>query len=280
MIRFRLYKDSENFFMYFWNMTRIVLIGTGNLAFYFYEQFKVNKAIDLIQWYGRKIEKIRFAETETKITDQLSELETADLYLICVNDDQIESLSTKIQAKGIVAHCAGAVALDGLKGQPRAAVFYPLQTFSKEHPLQSNDLPFCIETKNPKDQSLLEELAKLLGGIPYKMNGKKRAKLHMIAVIANNFGNHLLHLCKRLCLENDLPFEIFQPLIQETYKKALDLGPEHAQTGPAIRNDLNSIQNHLDLLSDEHIKKLYINLTTSIQKIHEQSQLQNSSESN
>lgn len=100
MIRFRLYKDSENFFMYFWNMTRIVLIGTGNLAFYFYEQFKVNKAIDLIQWYGRKIEKIRFAETETKITDQLSELETADLYLICVNDDQIESLSTKIQAKG------------------------------------------------------------------------------------------------------------------------------------------------------------------------------------
>ena len=54
------------------------------------------------------------------------------------------------------------------------------------------------------------------------------------------------------------------------YQKALKSGPENTQTGPAIRNDQKTIEKHLGLLSDENIKKLYLNLTTSIQRNHEQ----------
>ncbi|OUW76405.1 MAG: hypothetical protein CBD72_03820, partial [Flavobacteriaceae bacterium TMED212] len=70
--------------------------------------------------------------------------------------------------------------------------------------------------------------------------------------------------------EHDIPFEIFHPLIKETYQKGLKSGPENTQTGPAIRDDQKTIEKHLGLLSDENIKKLYLNLTTSIQRNHEQ----------
>jgi aromatic ring hydroxylase len=48
------------------------------------------------------------------------------------------------------------------------------------------------------------------------------------------------------------------------------MGPQNTQTGPALRQDLKTIQKHFDLITDQDIKKLYLNLSTSIQKKHEQ----------
>ncbi len=35
----------------------------------------------------------------------------------------------------------------------------------------------------------------------------------------------------------------------ETVNKAIDIGPENSQTGPAVRNDSNTIEKHMKLLS-------------------------------
>ena len=91
----------------------------------------------------------------------------------------------------------------------------------------------------------------------------------MIAVLANNFANHLLHLGSDLSKKHKIPFHIFNPLIEQTYQKALDNGPENSQTGPALRRDQKTIEKHIDLITDDNLKKLYLNLTTSIQKKHE-----------
>ena len=170
----------------------------------------------------------------------------------------------------MVVHCAGGVSIDQLKGTPRKGVFYPLQTFSKDQDLSFDQLPFCIETTDPKDQILLSNLAKAMGGIPHKINSETRTQMHIIAVLINNFSNHLLHLGSKLLKEHDIPFKIFHPLIEETYQKALKSGPENTQTGPAIRDDQKTIEKHVGLISDENIKKLYLNLTYSIQRNHEQ----------
>lgn len=255
--------------MYFWIMIKIVLIGAGHLAFHFYNQFQRCSQANLIQWYNRSLEKIDFAQPKVAVTNQLKELKTADLYLICVSDDAIESVSEKIQTEGLIAHCAGGVPIEQLRGSSRKAVFYPLQTFTKGQDLSFDRLPFCIETTRPKDQNLLNGLANALGGVPHEFNSEKRALIHMIAVWVNNFGNHLLHLGSELSKKHNIPFHVFSLLIKETYQKAMDNGPENSQTGPALRHDQKTINKHLDLLTDQDIKKLYLNLTTSIQKKHE-----------
>ena len=251
-------------------MTKIVLIGAGHLAFHFYKQFINLKKVNLIQWYNRSLEKIDFAQSEVEVTSRLSELKVADLYLICVSDDAIESISRKIKTQGLIAHCAGSVPLRWLKGSSRKAVFYPLQTFTKDRDLSFNHHTFCIETTHTKDRDLLNDLAQTLGGIPHECSSEKRAMIHMIAVLMNNFGNHLLHLGSVFSKKHQIPLEIFYPLIKETYQKAIENGPENSQSGPAIRHDQKTINQHLDFLSDPDIKKLYLTFTTSIQKIHEQ----------
>ena len=250
-------------------MTKIVLIGAGNLAFHFYKKLTNCNEVKVIQWYSRSLQKIDFAKKQTEVIDQFSQIKSADLYLICVSDDAIGSMCKKINTTNLVVHCAGGVSIDQLEGTLRKGVFYPLQTFSKDQDLSFDQLPFCIETTDPKDQILLSNLAKAMGGIPHKINSETRTQMHIIAVLINNFGNHLLHLGSKLLKEHDISFKIFHPLIEETYQKALKSGPENTQTGPAIRDDQKTIEKHVGLISDENIKKLYLNLTSSIQRNHE-----------
>ena len=86
----------------------------------------------------------------------------------------------------------------------------------------------------------------------------------MSAVFVNNFTNHLFKIGHDICTENNIPFQILQPLIQETVTKLETLSPEQAQTGPAIRNDKTTIKNHLELLN-EHQQNIYKTITKSIQ---------------
>jgi predicted short-subunit dehydrogenase-like oxidoreductase (DUF2520 family) len=251
-------------------MTKIVLLGAGHLAIHFYEQINACPKLDLIQWYNRSIEKIGFAKNQIKITNHIDDLEDADVYLICVKDEAIKSISEKIKRNSLAVHCAGGIPIDELEGSIRKGVFYPLQSFTKERSLSFDKLPICIEALEKKDQNLLCEFAIQLGGIPHIINTKKRAHLHMIAVWVNNFSNHMLHLGNDLSKKYQIPFEIFHPLIEETYKKALIMEPQNAQTGPALRQDLKTIKKHLDLLTELDIKKLYLNLSSSIQKKYEQ----------
>ena len=79
-----------------------------------------------------------------------------------------------------------------------------------------------------------------------------------------NFVNHLYQIGNDICIENDLPFDILKPLIQETANKILTLSPNQAQTGPAKRKDTQTINAHLSFLSDENQKEIYKMLTKSI----------------
>ena len=63
----------------------------------------------------------------------------------------------------------------------------------------------------------------------------------------------------------EVPFDLLKPLILETVNKAIELGPENSQTGPAVRNDLYTIEKHLELLSfSPELKLIYESITKSI----------------
>jgi predicted short-subunit dehydrogenase-like oxidoreductase (DUF2520 family) len=135
--------------------------------------------------------------------------------------------------------------------------------------LYFKDLPICIEAEDEKDKITLFNLAKGLGALPYEINSSQREVLHLTAVFINNFGNHLINIGNKIAKSNNIPFEILNPIILETAKKAIAQGPEKSQTGPAIRNDENTIKKHLDLLENTQYKELYLNLTASIKQNNE-----------
>jgi predicted short-subunit dehydrogenase-like oxidoreductase (DUF2520 family) len=68
-----------------------------------------------------------------------------------------------------------------------------------------------------------------------------------------------------ICDEHQVPFEILHPLIEETAKKITSISPKEAQTGPAKRNDTQTIESHLENLNLPQ-QKIYKIITKSIQE--------------
>ena len=247
-------------------MIKVSVIGTGNVATHFISVFEKSDTTEIIQIYNHNNESLkRFSKFNT--TTKLDDLKPADLFLICIKDDKVEGLVKKMNVNGVVAHTSGSVPL--LDSPNRDAVFYPLQTFSKDKSISFKDLPLCIETENESDRHILKSLADSIRAKAYNVNSRQRQELHLAAVFVCNFVNHLYHIGHEICSEKDLPFDILRPLIQETADKINFKNPKEAQTGPAKRKDQSTINRHINQLENPVYKELYRYLTTSIQKTYE-----------
>tara|TARA_A100001015_G_C14997932_1_gene717050 strand:+ start:55 stop:477 length:423 start_codon:yes stop_codon:yes gene_type:complete len=126
-----------------------------------------------------------------------------------------------------------------------------------ENKPQELEIPMCIETEYNKDMKLLVDLCKYLNLKYYQVDFEKRKILHLAAVFSNNFSNHLYSIAKKITENNNIDFDILKPLIQETANKILFLDPVNAQTGPAVRNDEVTINDHIKLLKTNEYKNLY-----------------------
>lgn len=228
-------------------MISVVIIGKGNVGIHVYKAFLNADGIRVTQINSRNLENVP----------------TADVTIIAVSDDAIAEVSSKVK-NSFVVHTSGSVSMNSLKNKTDRGVFYMLQTFSKNKEVDFSEVPFCLETKTDKNYLLLEKLAKSIGNKIYQIDSEQRKALHIAAVFVNNFTNHMYKMGNDICIEQQVPFEILQPLIEETAVKVKTLLPEKAQTGPAIRNDEKTIKNHLDLLNNKQ-KEIYTIITKSIQ---------------
>ena len=229
-------------------MISVAIVGNGNVGFHLYRE--------LIKSNDLKVAQINSREQQS--------LEGFDIAIIAVSDDAITEVSKHIKTP-LVVHTSGTTSLKALENSTRKGVFYPLQSFSKEKTIDFSELPICIEAENGEDENILKSLASTLSSRFYTISSEQRNYLHAAAVFANNFTNHMYKLANDICLEHDVPFEVLLPLIQETAEKVASLSPEKAQTGPAKRNDQDTIKNHLHLLTDSQ-KEIYQLLTESIQQ--------------
>ncbi|MEE9364466.1 MAG: Rossmann-like and DUF2520 domain-containing protein [Cellulophaga sp.] len=250
-------------------MTKVVILGFGNLATHLYRAFTSCEQIQLVQVFNRSIQKIEHLKNEIDITCNLAELKDADIYIISSADDVISLLSNTLNSKDkLVVHTSGSVPLEALSKHKRSGVFYPLQTFSKEKNVAFNAIPICIETKNESDFKLLHLLASEISKEVFRINSEQRKSLHLAAVFVNNFTNHLYHISSEICKDNDIPFDILRPLLIETAEKTKFLTPKDAQTGPARRNDTATINGHLEQLKTEQQKEIYSILSNAIKSTY------------
>jgi predicted short-subunit dehydrogenase-like oxidoreductase (DUF2520 family) len=246
-------------------MIRVSIIGSGNVAQHLIVAFSKTTDIELVQVFARKDEALAHLINPDKIYTNFNDIIAADLFIIAITDDAINDVSAAIPfSNELVVHTSGSVSIAAIDNKNRQGVFYPLQTFSKSKEVDFKTIPICIETKNEKDFQILEKVAKSISNTVYKINSEQRKALHIAAVFVCNFVNHLYQIGNDICIENDLPFDILKPLIQETANKILTLSPNQAQTGPAKRKDTQTLNAHLSFLSDENQKEIYKLLTKSI----------------
>ncbi|PKA84003.1 uncharacterized protein DUF2520 [Ulvibacter sp. MAR_2010_11] len=250
-------------------MIRIVFIGFGNVNYHLCSTLYNMSNVSVNQIYNRNKVEIKSVLKSIPVTSQLSKIEEADIYIIGIPDDVVGSFSETLPFKNrLVVHTSGGVAMEVLSKQNRSGVFYPLQTFSKERVVDFKEIPICVEAENASDLKLLKTLGETISEKVVEINSEERAKLHLAAVFVNNFVNHLYRVGHEITSENNLQFDLLQPLIAETARKIETLTPSEAQTGPAKRNDLKTIEKHLHLLKDSSHKELYQQLTQAIQKTY------------
>lgn len=237
-------------------MIKVTLVGQGNVSHHLAKAFQSSKGVDLVA----------VSDSRKKIHERI--LEQTEICIIAVSDKAIGAVSEKLgNTVRLVVHTSGSVALNELH-HDRRGVFYPLQTFSRNRAVDFSKIPICIEASHKDDVLLLTRLARSISTDVQNVTSSQRKSLHLAAVFANNFTNHLYHIASELCVENGLSFDLLKPLILETAQKVCSLTPFDAQTGPARREDSTTISGHMELLRDSGARKIYNQMSNSIQKTY------------
>ena len=192
---------------------------------------------------------------EAPATDSLDHLPAADVLLTMLTDDALQELAPAI-VKGregsLFLHTAGSVSIDVWKdaGAGRYGVMYAMQTFSKGVQIAWPEVPVFVESGSEADMETVMSLAHDLSASVTPLSSKGRRKLHIAAVFACNFSNHMYAMSEQLLSEEGVPFSVMLPLVRETARKVESMSPLKAQTGPAVRGDRRVIDEHLQLLLD------------------------------
>jgi predicted short-subunit dehydrogenase-like oxidoreductase (DUF2520 family) len=252
----------------------ITFIGAGNVAWH------LAQALDTA---GHTVQQVysRRLQSAAQLTDQLYNAEPtqsldfsaskAIVFFIAVPDQAVPAVMSrlKLPPKALLVHTSGTLPIEVLSAFDNIGVFYPLQTFSKTKPIQIEQVPFCIEASNPETEELLVSLAQNISRTVYLVSSAERKVLHIAAVFACNFTNHLLSIAYQITLQENLEFSLLEPLIRETINKALaGDNPLILQTGPAVRNDTNTMQSHLEYLSNFPAEQeIYRIMSQNIQKL-------------
>lgn len=250
-------------------MLKIVILGTGNLAKHLYSAFAKATNVDVVQVVGRNGEALQQFSKHSPISNDFNAIADADVYVIAVKDDVIGEVSKHLSNKqGIVVHTSGAISLKAIQ-HTNKGVFYPLQTFTKGKTVDFSSIPICIEAEEKQSLETLRTLAASISENVHHIDSEQRKKLHLAAVFVNNFTNYLYGIGEELCLEEGLSFDLLKPLIMETANKIQTMSPKEAQTGPARRNDIKSMEEHLELLNKQEHITLYKLLSQAIKQTHE-----------
>ena len=251
---------------------QVVFIGAGNVATHL-SQAMQNAGYHIRQVYSRSIDnaKILAELLKCSYTNDIKNVNSnADLYIFSLADDALPAaVAAMPQNNGLWIHTAGSVPLDVFCGYTkRYGVMYPLQTFSKQRKIDFSKVPLFIEANTPDEEDMLYDVAGCLSNHVIRITSEKRKYLHLAAVFACTFSNHLYTLAAQILGKQGVDWRLFQPLIIESTHKLYDMSPVQAQTGPAVRDDHTIMEQHLSMLEDEYMRKIYSLISESIHTHH------------
>ncbi len=237
---------------------KVSFIGSGNLAWHLAPALD-NAGFVVTEVYSQNpkhaealTERLYQAEAKTSLDFSTS---SSRIFIIAISDDAIKDVATEIVLPddSFLIHTSGSQPMNILRfaAIDNIGSFYPLQTFTKNKKVDLKTTPIFIESNNEETEEIMLLMAKAISSNVKKIGSDERKALHVAAVFASNFTNHMLTLSKNILQQNHLSFDLIKPLITETINKSLTLGPEKAQTGPAFRSDLEILDHHMEFLKED-----------------------------
>ncbi len=256
---------------------KIVIIGSGNVATQLGKALK-DAGHEILQVYSRSksSSKTLAKKLSCDSTNDLKNISRqAEVYIIAVSDSAIPEVlrairNTKYKIKNtIVLHTSGSVSIDAFeKNYKNYGVLYPVQTFSAKRNVDFKNIPVCIEANNPSSKKKITALAKSITKKIHYLDSDQRKKVHLAAVFANNFSNHLFTIAEHMLIKENISFDLLRPLILETALKVQHDSPLEMQTGPAKRGDSSVISSQLEMLKNKkEFRDIYKLITESIEKL-------------
>lgn len=238
--------------------TSVAVIGAGNLAWH------LAPALDNTEYSVREVHSRnpahasalveRLYEAEVKASLDFSTSQCR-IFVLAVSDDALQDVVREIVLPdgSILLHTSGSQPLEVLRDAATSdiGVLYPLQTFTRHVPVEMKEVPLFVETANAHTADVVLRMARAISRTVVKIATPERQALHVAAVFASNFTNHMLFIAQQIMKENSLSYDWLKPLIATTISKSLQIGPENAQTGPARRGDLETLDRHMNLLRDD-----------------------------
>ncbi|MBC7553181.1 MAG: DUF2520 domain-containing protein [Taibaiella sp.] len=250
------------------------IIGSGNIAWFFGKKIAAGghqcKAV-----YGRNeatVKELSDALLSPKFggIDDIQD-EISDVCFLAVSDAAVAEVAAKLHfKKTILVHMAGALPLDTIKNaSPDYAVLWPVYSILRNNATAHRDMPLAWNVSGDRAKRFVLEMAHAVSDNLFEAKDEQRKWLHLSAVMTNNFINHLLSINEKICAENHLPASSLQPLITQTFERVKHASPATIQTGPAIRKDEATIEQHLKLLEAQPaLYKVYEAMTNSIKAMH------------
>lgn len=243
-----------------------VIVGSGKLALALLKQLTKDQS-------GKIYLVARNSESANRLLNQFpglvrinySEIPEHSICFLAVSDYAIEACAQEIVAKEcVLIHFSGSTSIQVLHGN--SAVLWPIHSFG--NPTENwGEIPLAAEVSSDSVKPIIESVASVLGSNLVFISAQQREKMHMLAVFANNFSNHLFKLAYDYCLRNNLDFNLLIHLIVSGTRALETNSPDQLQTGPAVRNDEATIAKHMELLKHEtEMQYLYRLFSDSIKK--------------
>ena len=236
---------------------QIGLIGTGNVATFWAKLLNNYPEITLHVVGRTQAGSHQFCSALNINT--ITHVDDCDFFLVCVQDNEVKTALALLPRNKAIFICTALFSIAALP-EYNLGIIYPLQTLRKEVNTTIDQVPFLCEFKECNQKLGEEFLIKIVASFTHCAE-KDRFIAHASAVFVNNFSYYLAKQGLALAKSSNLPLEIFKPLIEHSYANLLI--EKDLQTGPARRNDLETIAKHQALLPLEY-KELYEVLTKHI----------------
>jgi predicted short-subunit dehydrogenase-like oxidoreductase (DUF2520 family) len=243
----------------------IILIGSGNTATVLGRKSRA-AGHRVLQVYSpqEKHAELLANRLQANTVSTISSIErNADLMIIAIRDEAIKPfIQTFGSTKSLIAHTAGALSIEELS-QPGTccSVLYPLQSLRREIEALP-PLTILVDGNNPEAKDQIKYFASTIAETVIEADDNTRLKYHLAATLVNNFTNYLFTMAESFCEKESIDFALLQPLMEETVMRLRNISPLAAQTGPAIRKDLITLQKHRDLLNEYPAILIFYDLFT------------------
>ena len=109
--------------------------------------------------------------------------------------------------------------------------------------------------------AILEEKFHAIGGNCFQIESENKTLYHAATVMCCNYLTSLTEasasLFEHAGIEREQSLKLMQPIMEATLANIFSQGTTHALTGPISRGDAETVQNHLNALSNDNSLEMY-----------------------